>query len=93
MFGDFAGCLPITRVESGLAAARLIFRKLDRVTKVFEDFHGRAGDVVVEGITKAGAHEEHAFTKRAGGGVGHEKDCCETSIGNATTAATPNTFS
>ena len=71
VFCDLARGAPIAGVEGGLAATGLVFRKLDGQAEVFEHFDGGAGDVVVKGITEAGAHEEHAFAERAGGGIGH----------------------
>jgi hypothetical protein len=51
----------------------LPFGILDGQAKVLKHFDGRAGNVIVKGITKAGAHEEHAFAERSGGRIGHRK--------------------
>ena len=71
VFGDFARGAPIAGVEGGLAAAGLVFGELDGDAEVFEHFDGGAGDVIVEGIAEAGAHQEHAFAEWAGSGIGH----------------------
>lgn len=73
VFRDFAGGTPLAGVEGRLAAAGLVFRENDGNTEVLEHFHGRTGDIVIKGITKAGAHQEHAFAERAGGRIGHGK--------------------
>ena len=68
---DFARGGPVAGVECRLAAASLVVGKLDAHAEVFEDFDGRLGGVVVEGVAKAGAHEEHAFVEGAGDWIGH----------------------
>ena len=71
VFRDFAGGTPLAGIEGRLAAAGLIFRENDGNTKMFKHFDGRTGDIVIKGITEAGAHQEHAFAERAGGRIGH----------------------
>lgn len=73
MFCDFARGGPIAGVEGGLAAASLVFGVFDGDAKVFEDFDGGLGSVIIEGITKAGAHQKHAFVGGALEVGGHEK--------------------
>lgn len=62
---DFSRSDPVAGVEGRLTAASLIIGKFHGNSEVFENLHGSAGDIVVEGIAKAGAHEEHAFVSRA----------------------------
>ena len=59
--GDFTRGHPVAGIEGRLAAAGLVFRKLDGHAEVFEDFDGGPRDVVVKGIAEAGAHEEDTF--------------------------------
>ena len=69
--GDFARGDPVTGVEGGLAAASLVVGKLHGDAQMFEDFDSGACDIVIEGIAKAGAHEEHALVGGALSGGGH----------------------
>ena len=69
--GNFARGGPVAGVEGGLATTGLVIGKFNGHAEVFEDFHGGLGDVIIEGVAKAGAHEKHAFVERAGDRIGH----------------------
>ncbi len=72
--GDFARGIPIAGIKSGLAAAGLVFGKLDGDSEMLKDFNSGLGGFVVEGIAEAGAHEEDSFVGRSLELNGHEDE-------------------
>ena len=71
MAGDFSRSNPITGIESRLAAASLIVWKFNGDAKMFQNFDRGFRDVIIKGIAKACAHEEHPFAGRAEKLAGH----------------------
>lgn len=65
MAGDFSRSDPIAGIEGGLAAAGLVVWEFDGHAEVFEDFDSGAGDIVIESIAEAGAHQENAGRNRS----------------------------
>ncbi len=59
---DFARGIPVAGVESGLAAAGLIFGENHFDAEVLEHFDSSFGDIVEEGIAQASAHEQNFFS-------------------------------
>ena len=68
--GDLAGGGPVAGIEGRLAAAGLVVGEEDFHAEVFEHFHGGPGDVVVEGVAQAGAHQQDFFARGADLGFG-----------------------
>ena len=71
MLGHLTRRAPLARIECRLAAARLIFRIVHGYSEVLQNLDRGAGHIIVKRIAKAGAHQEHAFAKRAGSRNGH----------------------
>ena len=71
MASDFARGNPVSGVKCWLAAAGLIIGKFDADAEVFEDFDGRFGGVIVKGIAKTSAHQEHFLSGGARELAGH----------------------
>ena len=63
------GRFPVTGVERGLTAARLIRWDIDRATEMLEHFDGRSCDIVEKSVSEAGRHETDASSVRPRAGA------------------------